>query len=315
MNTPENDLSARLRKLRNASPSSSPSPKPQKNLPNEAPPCFQPEDSNTILASATDDTDLERLLTDIGPEDQWSLREDNSTKIRTLLDEAGDALSESNERDEATQKDNSQPASRSLANGLDMSVFSVEGGDDGPKSKQNEVLEDESREAHDIVAKLLDEINRERRDEPPNNKDTTVDSQGPQHGYEDDLTLPSVPSIESSPAPPPSSEQATRKSLDFENDIAARMAALRGASTANPLGLPSAPTSKPIDKPTLNVMKKYADEEIDEWCIICQDDATIKCLGCDGDLYCARCWREGHVGKEVGLEERGHRWEKYRREK
>lgn len=36
-------------------------------------------------------------------------------------------------------------------------------------------------------------------------------------------------------------------------------------------------------------------EETDEWCCICNEDARVQCLGCDRDLYCQKCWNEGHL--------------------
>lgn len=104
------------------------------------------------------------------------------------------------------------------------------------------------------------------------------------------LSLPSAPTtLPSSPA--------TTDAND--SDLAARFALL---------ALPSAPPgSAPKTQIKPKSSQQYSDDEIDSWCIICSDDATLQCAGCDGDLYCTNCWLEGHRGEDAGLEERRHK--------
>ncbi|KAL2915604.1 hypothetical protein HK105_204789 [Polyrhizophydium stewartii] len=55
-----------------------------------------------------------------------------------------------------------------------------------------------------------------------------------------------------------------------------------------------APPRPPSVSDFLADAKRDVDDDPDQWCCICNEDATVACDGCDGDLYCARCFREGH---------------------
>ncbi|EHK39765.1 hypothetical protein TRIATDRAFT_303055 [Trichoderma atroviride IMI 206040] len=94
------------------------------------------------------------------------------------------------------------------------------------------------------------------------------------------------------------------------DDITARMAALR-APTDDSFSLPSVPSSKPSagDKPVKRLTSKtdYTDDDIDTWCTVCLNDATLRCLGCDDDPYCTRCWREMHIGPAAAFDDRSHK--------
>lgn len=145
------------------------------------------------------------------------------------------------------------------------------------------------------------------------------------------LSLPTVPTDLVDPAPtsgrvvPSSGEDGD----PFETSIEARLAALKGGGApiihTDALGLPSAPTFRPEDnRPAPRLGRAgtgggragYTDADQKTWCIVCLEDGTIRCLGCDddgggGDVYCARCWKEMHVGPAAGYDERGHAWERF----
>lgn len=327
--TPEVDLSARLRSLRNGS--LSPSPSPAVRTPQSASRATSVPTASLGVGDEDDplrgdgnlsDKTLDELLADLGPDYQWKLDPDDPDDIQKLLQEAREALprdgaepspeAASGQGGRDKTKGKSRGGKEYLTRDLDMLVFALDDEDGKAETAKHSNLEDESRESQDIVARILDEVNLERQNEPPEEEESH--RRQSEEGDEEELSLPSAPS--QLPELPPTEPAPSKRSLDFESDIAARMAALKGLgnSATNELGLPSAPTFKPIDKAGKGVIKKkFMDEEIESWCIICQDDATVKCLGCGGDLYCASCWKEGHMGPEVGWEERRHKWTKFRK--
>ncbi|XP_055990069.1 abscission/NoCut checkpoint regulator [Sorex fumeus] len=73
-------------------------------------------------------------------------------------------------------------------------------------------------------------------------------------------------------------------------------AALDEASGFNSPRDSALPPQAPSCRPRAKAQTKEEEEEEEElpWCCICNEDATLRCRGCDGDLYCARCFREGH---------------------
>lgn len=133
------------------------------------------------------------------------------------------------------------------------------------------------------------------------------------------LTLPAVPTLLQDPVPP------SKAGDPFESSIAARLAALKGPGhkpiATDSFGLPSVPTFQPEDHREgesaegglrkRSSAARYTDDDQKTWCIVCLEDATVRCVGCEGDVYCARCWREMHVGPAAGWDERGHRWERF----
>ena len=148
-------------------------------------------------------------------------------------------------------------------------------------AKAIEPEQSEEAEAEASLQRILDEVELERQQEPVS---TALSTQ------------PEKVNTSQAPAPPDS----------FASLVFPPIPDLPLPS----LSLPSAPTAVPSTRKPKDQSSGFSDQEIDSWCIICCANASVKCFGCDGDLYCWGCWREGHIGKDVGLEAKNHVWER-----
>ncbi|PFH57032.1 hypothetical protein XA68_15604 [Ophiocordyceps unilateralis] len=93
------------------------------------------------------------------------------------------------------------------------------------------------------------------------------------------------------------------------DDMATRLAALRRDHPDT--SLPSVPSTQPSFSSAgprrLTSRYGYTDDDVDSWCTVCLEDATLRCLGCDDDPYCSRCWNEMHRGPAAAFDDRSHK--------
>ncbi|WVO15674.1 hypothetical protein L204_103335 [Cryptococcus depauperatus] len=121
------------------------------------------------------------------------------------------------------------------------------------------------------------------------------------------LVFPSAPShIPEPPSNGPNDlDDDTRKKLDALLNIKPPADISSSAKSVFP-----APP-KEIQKYDLPGYSLERDETSETWCCICSRDATLQCVGCEDDLYCEECWKEGHgigEGKEQGHQVKSFNW-------
>ncbi|KAI5864800.1 hypothetical protein GGS23DRAFT_464107 [Durotheca rogersii] len=275
----------------------------------------------------TDDQTLEELLADLESDQQWLdevvAEEEEHRRVTLLLEELG----------KASQADH----------GLDHSGSpkSANAGRNDSEQDSDDDSEGERmiREADIILAQAVDEADWDKAHRPVSPPDPGAPAASHDHklhgsssttkpavarSAEDPFGLPTVPlELQDQPDLAGSSQE----DADFAASITSRMVALRVSAPASPtlpsaptsdvdvLGLPAAPTFVPADRPAPGLVRRagYTDEDQKTWCVVCLEDGAVRCLGCDDgdDVYCARCWREMHVGPAAGYDDRGHRWERF----
>lgn len=170
-----------------------------------------------------------------------------------------------------------------------------------------------NKDVDQVIARFRDEAEVEAALAKTKTPDPESESEPEQTTSKtEDIALPDVPS---DLAEIPSSKRAGSADID---DITARLAALRAPSpNEDSLALPSVPTSKPSGQPVnrLTSRTNYTDDDVESWCTVCLEDATVRCPGCDDDVYCTRCWYEMHRGPQAGFDERSHKAVQFTKDK
>ncbi|KAF4336154.1 zinc finger FYVE domain protein [Fusarium beomiforme] len=281
--TRDDTLAARLKSLRDRGDEPSPAPAPKttqeparptpqpEKTPKKESPKLEDEEDDSIFQ--TDDQTLEELLGDVEPEEGFQAEPDDA-QVKALLEQLADSIPK----------------------------------DTNPS--KNEKYEDSDDSDGEAMNKDVDEVMSRFRDEAeveaalaktsPNQDESEPEQT---NSRTEDIALPDVPS---DLADIPSTNRAGSADID---DITARLAALRAPSPdEDSLALPSVPTSKPSGKPVnrLTSRTNYTDDDVESWCTVCLEDATVRCPGCDDDVYCTRCWYEMHRGPQAGFDERSH---------
>lgn len=233
-----------------------------------------PEGSN-LVHNEEDDLTVEDLLEQLeGDNDQFKVSRDEEHQARELMRQAQIVLKKE-QRAEAQDGSERQGETDQT---LDRS------------DEENENARDE-QDVAEITEKAFAQARIDQQDEDQTGGSDSGPSDTATHHDDDEndgsFSLPSAPTelrAVSPPSAPP--DEATTV-------------------------LPSAPTFHPALKSSASMTHGFTDDDIETWCIICNDDATLRCAGCDGDLYCQLCWAEGHLGESAGFEERRHRAEQF----
>jgi hypothetical protein len=327
---PTDDLATRFARLGSASNSGSPQPSrtistTDTHAPAVAPGIAEGIGGNYVDFNEEDERSLEELLGElkdtVGEQKDWELSHKEQQDVGKLLVDMKNILPQIiNSRAQNTYAKKKHGTKEELTDWESIEVNVGSGGlragneEDAVDEDEDGKKPTEDEEADDMIAQIMAELEISRKYDPPSpppeNDDAHEKTQHKDGDNNDDLDLPSAPKV----LPKYDSEDTQA----IEDAFAARLAALSAPSPSqtDSLGLPSAPSFLPQKKPPIQSnLKSRIDDEIDTWCIICQDDATLKCLGCDGDLYCQLCWTEGHRGESAGFEERGHKVVLYARKK
>lgn len=334
------DLAARFARLGSASPAASPQPSRTTSTNDARAPIVAPGapsylegiadgvGGSTLEFNEEDEKSLEELLGElngaVGDRKDWDISNQEQQDVGKLLQDMKRILPEvvnSRVQDANTKKTQGKEELTDWEN-IEVNVGSgtVTAGQEQDEADNLDDDENKKRteeeEADDVIARVMAELEISKKYDPPSppseagNDSNNGEEKDKANAEDSGLDLPS--------APTDLPEDDFERTKAIEDAFTARLAALSAPSPSqtDSLGLPSAPSFSPRKKPAVKSnLQQRLEDEADTWCIICNDDATLRCLGCDNDLYCQNCWMEGHCGESAGFEERMHKAVLYSRKK
>lgn len=246
---------------------------------------------------------IDDLLAELESNEQLKRDPDDPDDVAALLREAKEALPPPGQADEHTGDHDTDIQDKTHAE-------SEDGHDDQAANEKSEDQLDEA-EADDYVQRILAELDYDRKhgitnDDEVNEDNATTQSKEPSLQKEPSskpTTSPfNLPSTPNKHPQPPSYE---------DSELESRFSKLELSLPSTPTTAPASAKAKQKAADALAKSKEkpkaptFTDDDIDSWCCICNEDGEVRCLGCEGDIYCQNCWREGHGNGPD--QEQGHR--------
>lgn len=237
---------------------------------------------------------IDDLLAELESNEQAHLDPDDPKHVESLLKEAKAALP----RPETQHGPlDASPAPESDGHLEDPSHDETQ----GERTRAEDEDAEDDRDADDYVQKVIAEVEVERKYNIENDDDEAGEQRRDEAS--DAPLSPQSPS-----APSKLTEPETKEPPSYDDsELEARFSKLGLSLPSTPSNTPSSQSksASSVEPNSKSKLPTYTDGDIDSWCCICNEDGELRCLGCDGDVYCHQCWREGH-GNRPG-QERGHK--------